>query len=276
MTQTLLDPPPPAPMRTPSQAGSIAARPRPRDPKWLYAAGFAASGLLHVLAFLLFRFSTPSYSGAIQEVRAERASAPTSDMQVVQVVPSENAPADLGRPDDPAPTVQPARSFTPFELTPPAAVVAPTETGDPRRLGERTRPRADDPRLWALPDAPIADIDEFDVALAPLYARLSAIADSMYAAGLAAERALDWTITDENGGRWGFSPGKIHLGSITLPMPFSFSPPPGRRDEYNNRINGWNAIQRQAGQAAVLEALEERAKAIRARQDSLRRRGGGG
>lgn len=275
MTQTLLDPPPPAPTRMPRQAGPTAPRSRPRDPKWLYAAAFAASVLLHLLAFVLFRFSTPSYIGAIQEVRAERASAPTSDMHVVQVVPSDNA-ADLGRPEDPAPTVQPARSFTPLGLGRPSSVLAPTETGDPRRLGERTRPRMDDPRLWALPDAPVATIDEFDAALAPLYARLSAITDSMYAAGLAAEKALDWTITDDKGGRWGFSPGKIHLGSITLPMPFNFSPPPGRREEYNNRIDGWSAIQRQAGQAAILEILEERAKAIRARQDSLRRRGGGG
>ncbi len=157
---------------------------------------------------------------------------------------------------------------------PPARTGPPVASRDPLPLGERTRPRATDPRLWNLEPPPVPVPDEFDAALAPLYARLGVIADSMYAAGVAAERALDWTVTDDNGGKWGFSPGKIHLGSITLPLPFGFSAPPGRRDEYNSRVDGWNAIQRQAGQAAILEAIEERAKAIRARMDSTRRGGG--
>lgn len=276
MTQTLLDPPRAARPK-PRPAEPAPPRPRPRDPQWLLAAGIAVSALLHVIAFLVFRFSAPSWSSAIEQVQAERASAPAPGMRVVRVLPTDGNPSDPIRPANPEPVLEPARTLTPVPVAPPrAAAGPPTTVRDPRSLSARTRPRSDDPRLWVLPEPPLPVTDEFGTALAPLYARLGAIADSMYAAGVAAERALDWTVTDENGNKWGFSPGKIHLGPITLPLPFGFSPPPGRRDEYNNRIDGWNDIQRQASQAAILEAIEERAKAIRARNDSTRRGGGGG
>lgn len=277
MTQQLLDPPRPARAEPPRTAGSAPVRPRPRDPKWLLPAGIAMSVAFHIVLFLALRFSVPSWAGAFAQAEAERASVPAPGMRVVQVLPTDGDPSDPIRAAEPEPDLQPSRSLTPVPITPPRGTVTrPSRSlGDPRSLAERTRARFDDPRLWDLPAPPVPLPPEFDAALAPLYARLGAIADSMYAAGVAAERALDWTVTDDDGNKWGFSPGKIHLGKITLPLPFNFSPPPGRREEYNNRIDGWTAIQRQAGQAAILEALEERAKAIRARNDSTRRRGGG-
>jgi hypothetical protein len=278
MTQTLLDPPGPSTAKPPRTAGPAPLRPRPRDPRWLGPAGIAASVLLHVVAFLLFRFTAPNWADAMEDARAERASTPARGMRVVQVLPTADASAERIRVADPEPQLEPSRSLLPVPIVPPRITFGPRSASrDPGSLSARTRPRSDDPRLWNLPAPPMPLPSELDVALAPLYARLGAIADSMYAAGVAAERALDWTVTDENGNKWGFSPGKIHLGPITLPLPFGFSPPPGRRDEYNNRVDGWTAIQRQAGQAAILEAIEERAKAIRARMDSTRRgRGGGG
>jgi hypothetical protein len=107
-------------------------------------------------------------------------------------------------------------------------------------------------------------------ALAPLYGQLNLYNDSALAAAIAAARATDWTVTDANGGRWGVTPGQIHLGKITLPLPFAFSPPPGRRDEMNGRLSGWNAIRRQANQVDAKETSDDRAKAIRERNQAAR------
>lgn len=279
MTQTLLDPPPPARATAPEPVPAPVRR-RPRDPRWLLPAGIAISALLHILAFTLFHFSVPSYRNAIAAVRAERASAPTPGMHALNVLPTtEAAPEPQVERPEPSETAPPV--VAPVQTGPPAITIAPPVgvTRDNRSLGERTRPRADDPRLWTFTQPVLPEPDEFDIALIPLYARLNEIADSMYAAGLAAEKALDWTVTDSNGGKWGFSPGKIHLGKITLPLPFGFSAPPGRREEYQDRLRGWNDIQRQAGQAAVHDAIEDRIKAIRERNSASRdttRRGGGG
>ena len=50
-------------------------------------------------------------------------------------------------------------------------------------------------------------------------ARLEVLNDSAAAAAEAAAEATDWTYTDEEGRRWGISPGKLHLGDLTLPLP---------------------------------------------------------
>ncbi|CAN5822868.1 hypothetical protein BH23GEM6_BH23GEM6_26650 [soil metagenome] len=50
------------------------------------------------------------------------------------------------------------------------------------------------------------------------------------AGGERARRSTDRTRTDASGRRWGASPGKIHLGGVTLPAP-TLTPPPGQRDE---------------------------------------------
>jgi hypothetical protein len=201
MTQQLLDPPRPVRAEPPRPVGPRVARPRPRDSQWLLPAGIAISAALHIILFLVLRFSVPSWTSAFAEAEAVRASAPAPGMRVVQVVPTEGSSSDPIRAADPEPDLQPSRSLTPVPITPPRSTVprSGTPLGDPRSLAERTRPRFDDPRLWDLPAPPVPLPAEFDVALAPLYARLGVIADSMYAAGVAAERALDWTVTDDDG-----------------------------------------------------------------------------
>jgi hypothetical protein len=102
-------------------------------------------------------------------------------------------------------------------------------------------------------------------------ARLDEIADSVAAEEAARARALDWTREDADGRRWGVSPGQIHLGDITLPMPFSFAPAPGRREEIAGRIQTWNEIQYQAAQTEGREIIQDRARAMRERIDRERR-----
>ena len=99
---------------------------------------------------------------------------------------------------------------------------------------------------------------------------MGAYNDSVSDDAAARERATDWTVTDEAGGRWGVSPGKVHLGGITLPMPVNLSPPPGRREEVAARTRGWSETQAQAARAAADDNFQDRVKAIRERRQAQR------
>ena len=104
-----------------------------------------------------------------------------------------------------------------------------------------------------------------------LAGRLEEWADSV-AAALAVENALtDWTTTDANGGRWGVSPGKIHLGDITLPMPFYFGGNSWQREQAARRAWEDQDILNGAASAAARASWRERAEAIRRRKDRERR-----
>lgn len=91
-------------------------------------------------------------------------------------------------------------------------------------------------------------------------------------------RVTDWTRAAGNGGRWGISPGRVHLGGTTLsacggnfsPADCGFGIPPGRRGEYDRRMRAWDDIRQQAARAELLSAFRERADAIRRRKERER------
>ena len=126
-------------------------------------------------------------------------------------------------------------------------------------------------RLWLNdPDCLMARTRETDLTPAEraaevsarLYAILEAYDDSM-AAELARElERLDWTIGEE-GEEWGISPGKIHLGGITLPLPLYFGLDPAKARRREGSIAEWNAIQNQAARGLIDELFDERIRAIR-------------
>jgi len=131
---------------------------------------------------------------------------------------------------------------------------------------EILRPRPTDRRLWApLPpefrELTLEQREELMIA-----GRLNAWYDSVAAVAAAEAAWKDWTFTDGSGGRWGVSEGQLHLGDVTIPLPFSFQPPPEQR-EY---MWQWNEIARQGAQAAVQQSVRERMEAIRARRDRER------
>jgi hypothetical protein len=139
---------------------------------------------------------------------------------------------------------------------------------------ERLRPRVGDWRLWLAPPLlrrPDATPAERAAEVrARLYAAIESHNDSL-AAELAREAgALDWTVGEE-GKKWGISPGKIHLGGVTLPLPLIFAPHPATARQYEDRIGDYEAIRRQAGQADVDETIEDRIKAIREREEAKRK-----
>jgi hypothetical protein len=102
-----------------------------------------------------------------------------------------------------------------------------------------------------------------------LTARIDAYNDSVAAEGLARERATDWTVPDGEGGKWGVSPGKVHLGGITIPLPVTLASP-GRREEVAARTRNWTETRTQAARAEADDNFKERVKAIRERRQAQR------
>lgn len=231
--------------------------------------GLGVSIVVHAFALVL-------YPGLMQREQGEL---PTYAPQVPTTLPVDGItvvhlseitgdtpvrPADPTEPRDveePAVEAAAPRVDEPVE----AELVAPSLTA-----AERFRPVLLDERLWAPLDSAINALTGEQLAELELAVRISAWNDSL-AAAAEAERALsDWTVTDGEGRKWGISQGKIHLGKITLPFPFSFGTPPGKRDEVARRAWEWQEIQRGSVKGEVRGSWKERAQAIRERRDRER------
>lgn len=136
-----------------------------------------------------------------------------------------------------------------------------------------------DPRLIPAPRElpPERELSDHERYMAQLEARLGVWNDSVAGDAERARRATDWTRTDKNGKKWGVSPGKIHLGGITLPTPVGFAPSPAREEEGRERTRQRAEIDRQVDDAARRAAREEQKRSARERADRERaeRRGDG-
>ncbi len=195
---------------------------------------------------------------------------PTSGMSVIQLVEIA-AEEDPERPEDPeelalveTPAVAPPTlSLEGFQGP---VLVAPGPTA-----AERLRPNLQDERIWA----PVAQSrvelsleQRLDLDMA---VRILQYQDSVEAAIAMGAAATDWTYTDADGKRWGISPGAIHLGDITIPLPnfnLGSSDVAGQREV----MRVWEAMQRQAARAVIQDSWKDRAQAIRARRDRERAR----
>lgn len=170
------------------------------------------------------------------------------------------APADRVRPT----TVDP-RPVAPL-LDVPAAATPPSARDRFTESLEALRPRLLDPRLRP-GDAEALRTDDERAALRT-YGRINALNDSILAEMERTRRAMDWTFTDDEGRRWGISPGRIHLGGLELPLPLAFTPSAEQRE----RIREWEEIQAQADRGAIGEEFDDRVEAIRARREAERER----
>lgn len=155
---------------------------------------------------------------------------------------------------------------------------------EPRRRGvlaaERLRVRMEDERLFR-PAAPevytITDEERMRLALA---GRIDAYNDSVAAMAAIEAGLTDWTRTDSDGNRWGVSPGKLHLGKLTLPLPFGFGQNGWQRARSQDRAWRIRDIERGVVVQDELANLRERAREIRKRKEEEREppdttRGGG-
>jgi hypothetical protein len=155
--------------------------------------------------------------------------------------------------------------------TPPAAepTGAPTSPvgGAGRSLNERLKPPPDPVLFGRVEVNPPTGIESVRERVA---GTLKTYNDSVAAELAAAERATDWTVKDKDGKRWGVSPGKLHLGDITIPLPVAFATPPGRRDDVAARNRSYNEIENQAMRAQLKDSFDDRVKAIRERKERER------
>lgn len=199
---------------------------------------------------------------------------PPRGMRAVElrVEPAASAPA--AHPERPVQEERP-------ELEPEkrVAVAAPPradrEPADSLSASDRLAPRIVDPRLWQpmilIPREPtLADVE------ARIAAAVELLSDSALAEADAVMRARDWTVQDGKGGKWGVSPGKLHLGNVTLPLPIWFPVDP----EALAAEAQWYELDQQLERTRILESFEERVRAIRDRREreraEARKAGNGG
>lgn len=235
--------------------------------------GLAISAVLHVVAIALVSLwlrPEPAPSAAPTSVVIDV----PSGMRLVDLrVEDDGVASDL--PDPPAPEEEarpePRRRVV-VEAPPSAADPTPA---DSRTAADRLAPRVIDPRLWQpmilIPREPtLADVE------ARIAAAVELLSDSALAEADAAMRARDWTVQDKKGGRWGISPGKIHLGDLTLPLPIWLPVDP----EAIAAEERWLELDQQLERARILESFEERVRAIRERREreraDARKSGNGG
>jgi hypothetical protein len=193
-------------------------------------------------------------------------------MRVVQLVEIELPALTAEPPEDP---FQPTAEIQPevVDIGPPdAGGVDFDEPPRGRSAAEVLRVRSSDARLWrqAMPELfELTDAERMQLQLA---GRLEIWTDSV-AQVVAAELALtDWTTTDDQGRKWGVSPGKLHLGDITLPLPFYFQGNSWQREQASRRAWEDLDILNGANVQALQSSWRERAEAIRRRRDRDRDR----
>ena len=234
------------------------------------------SALIHLVVLFGLSFRT--------QVEPRMPSTPVS--RIVQVTPAMQAFDIVEVSGDVAPIevqvmeraplrTQPVRSTAPVAAE---AAAVETEIGlapereDPRSVRDRLRYHLNTPQLWRPPSEEIAaEPTPQEIVQRRIAAQLGEYNDSVAAEAAAAERAMDWTVKDADGGRWGVSPGAIHLGSITIPVGDShFAVAPGRREEFAGRVRTWNELQDQAVREEAKGEFKDRVKAIEERMNRER------
>lgn len=191
-----------------------------------------------------------------------------SGIRVLRV--AEVAAPELGDPLDPEPieaVEQPEVGVEAPELVDEGAAFIPRHY---RSAAERLRLTEGDPRLWASVAPELLEASDEDILQARLAILIAEGNDSVLAEAEALARSMDWTYTDEDGKRWGLSPGMIHLGDIAVPLPFGFGAPydfSGDRAELGFRFSD---IQRAAGTLAARQSWRERVEAMRKRREERR------
>lgn len=268
----------------PEQSGRISVRAGRRAQDRTLAWGLGISAALHLL-LLIFASRTwiPVRSAAAGgEPVAGPAGAALPEMQAYRLHITEDAvPLTAEEPPEitEADRIPLRRTPTPVEpsttpVDPQGRGVGATQaeaTAPVRTPAERLQPELVDPRLWERAEAPPPpEKTDFEVARERVYARIDALNDSLAAEGEATRRATDWTYTDKDGKKWGVSPGQVHLGGISVPLPFGFSAPPDQAKEARDRAAKAGEIGHQADRARVRGTFDEQAKATRAERDRAR------
>jgi len=180
---------------------------------------------------------------------------------------AESRAPDVVEREEPEPTVTPGA---------PGDVVVDALTGRPvpaesgsRSNAERLIPRFIDGRIWFDPRDPLLFGDRlarFARADSAVRAILRGWLDSLRLSDDQRRRAVDWTF-EKDGKRWGISPEGLHLGDITIPIPFRLTPSGPKRREFEQALRDLQEIQLQDLKADLKEVADERREEMRKRSE---------
>jgi hypothetical protein len=263
----------PNPTLVPDAGRHDAARRRNRR---VLLPALVLSAVLHAMALVFLSFS------ADPERMTTRAAAPAlielePVMRAVDlaVVTTEPAPVQtqLRERELPSRLTPAPEAWSPAQEAP--ARPADTDVDSGTSFRDRLQYRMGSTEVWR-PQAPLPmeELSPDERVRARVASQLQEYNDSVAAEAAAGARATDWTVKDGKGGKWGVSPGSIHLGNVTLPLPFALSTPPGRREEVAGRLRSWTEIQEQASRVEGRQIFDERVRAIRERAEQERARTG--
>lgn len=147
----------------------------------------------------------------------------------------------------------------------------PAEIEEEERLtnARRLRPKFSDARLWVDPRDPLLfgeRLERFARADSAVRAILREWLDSLRLTDEQRRRALDWTY-EKDGKRWGISPEGIHLGDITIPIPFLLLPSGPQRREFEQALRDLQEIRNQDIRADLEKVRRERLEEMRRRSE---------
>jgi hypothetical protein len=254
--------------------------------------GVLISLALHVLVLWGTRAvhvpSSPFVTPPVQTVPAPEGLV-VVDVSVMEVEPETEA-EPRPEPREPQPEPRPREIEVvevapgePREAIPGAPGVARPGAPEEPRAGEglsnaeRLTPRFSDPRIWFDPRHPLLFGDRlarFARADSAVRAILRDWLDSLALSDEQMRRALDWTY-EKDGKRWGISPEGLHLGDITIPIPFQLMPSGPQRRELEQALRDLEEIQLQNLRDDVERIGEERRRAMQERsaEEARKRRG---
>lgn len=229
----------------------------------------AASVLFHVLAVGVYQYFVGRLDAPVTPLDAPEVVTQPEGLRVVELpdLPEPVPDPEAAEPLEAEPEDEPETEPTEPEASAEAEETDETAEDRPTVAEILRGSEGGDARIWR-PVAPER------TALTPeqrarlrLRGRVDALSDSLLAEEERLRSVTDWTFTDEDGNRWGISPGRIHLGDTSIPLPFGFSAPPSVDDIGRSE---WERIRQGAQREAVRESWRERAEAIRERRDAER------
>ena len=273
---------------------------RVRGDRRVILAGLLLSAAIHALLFGVFggvQFPATPYT--VSPVEMISAPSGLNLVELTETFPEfEERPAP--EPPDPAPPEAPFEE-APFEEVAPDAEKeddeaepipgldlpamdignifrppgADPEEGRERRSNvSRLRLRFSDARLWIDPGDPWLvgqRMARFATADSAVRAIIGNWLDSLQLTAEQERRARDWT-TGEEGKRWGISPEGLHLGGVTIPIPFAVMGTGPQRRALEQAVRDLAFIQRQDLRYDLDAVLRERREAMRLRAEEEARR----
>lgn len=267
-------------------------RARERAYRRALAVAMAASALVHLLALLVvggwISIGTPDvvpppFPSEPREEGLEVVRLPETPLPAAET-PEETPPARREETEvvevRPPPEEErpPGIAEEPAEPAPgPPAPGPPAEEEGRLSNAERLSPRLGDERLWVDFDHPITGerAERLARADSALRAILRDWLDSLQLTEEERRRAMDWTYR-QGDKRWGISSEGLHLGDITIPIPFGalFQQGGPKAREARQALQDLYEIRRQEARHDQQEALEERREEMRrrSREEAERRR----